>query len=199
MRSAWRVLGVPKEEIGRVASRDKLDYELLDRWVKFVQKPPQFYPYLKQWQEMIKSGGSEDEAKKLAGEFQELLLEVMFEAREVKEENDIIRAKALPGTRKKEPANLPHEFVTNDDFCPGCGLELKSLAADKMHLWTDVFRRDLRDPTEMVGVGLYEGMRPGLLLFSGWTLERWLGGDRRRYLDDLRTDIEAMKKAVPPK
>jgi mono/diheme cytochrome c family protein len=199
LRSAWKVLGEPKEEIGRVASRDKLDYELLDRWVKFVQKPPQFYPYLKQWQEMIKAGGSEDEAKKLADEFQELLLEVMFEAREIEEENDIIRAKALPGTKKKEPANLPHEFVTNDDFCPGCGLELKSLAADKMHLWTDVFRRDLRDPSEMAGVGLFEGMRPGLLLFSGWTLERWLGGDRRRYLDDLRTDIEAMKKALPAK
>ena len=199
MRSTWKVLGEPKEETARVASRDKLDYELLDRWVKFVQKPPQFYPYLKKWQDMIKTGGSEDEAKKLADDFQELLLEIMFEAREIKEENDIIRAKALPGTKKKEQANLPHEFVTNDDFCPGCGLELKSLAPDRMHLWTDVFRRDLRDPSEMAGMGLYDGMRPGLLLFSGWTLERWLGGDRRKYLDDLRTDIEAMKKSLPSK
>ena len=68
---------------------------------------------------MVKDGGSEDEAKTLADEFQAVLLDVMFEAREIKEENDIIRAKALPGTKKKEPANLPHEFVTNDDFCPG--------------------------------------------------------------------------------
>ena len=79
---------------------------------------------------MVKEGGSDDEAKKLADEFQALLLEVMFEEREIKEENDIIRAKALPGTKKKEPANLPHEFVTNDDFCPGCALELKSLPPD---------------------------------------------------------------------
>ncbi len=69
----------------------------------------------------------------------------MFEARELKEENDIIRAKALPGTKKKEPANLPHEFVTNDDFCPGCGLELKSQAPERGYLWQDVFQvRHLR-------------------------------------------------------
>ena len=129
MRAAWKVQGEPKEDVARVAAREKLDYELFDRWVKFLAKPPKFYPFLTKWQEMVKAGGSDEEAKTLADEFQTLLLDVMFEQREVKEENDIIRAKALPGTKKKEPANLPHEFVTNDDFCPGCGLELKSLRA----------------------------------------------------------------------
>ncbi|HVL68384.1 MAG TPA: PSD1 and planctomycete cytochrome C domain-containing protein [Vicinamibacterales bacterium] len=194
MTSAWKVLGEPKEDLGRVAARDKLDYELLDRWVKFLVKPPKLYPFLEKWQAMVKEGGSEAEAKTLAEQFQELLLEVMFEQREIKEENDIIRAKALPGTKKKEPANLPHEFVTNDDFCPGCGLELKSLPTDRMHLWRDVFVVDVRDPTE--GAPQQE-MRPGLLVFRDWTLERWLGGDRRRYLEDLRNDIAAMRKALP--
>ena len=60
------------------------------------------------------------------------------------------RHKALPGTKKKEPANMPNEFVTNDDFCPGCGLELKSLPADEMQLWTDVFQRDLEDGFDAV-------------------------------------------------
>ena len=196
MRATWKVLGEPKEDTARVAARDKLDFELLDRWVRFVTKPPRFYPYLQKWQAMLKEGGSEDEAKKLADDFQELLLEIMFEAREIKEENDIIRAKALPGTKKKEQGNLPNEFVTNDDFCPGCGLELKSLPPDKMHLWTDVFRSDLRDPSEMPAAA-QEGGRPGLLVFNGWTLERWLGGDRRRYLDDLRAEIESSRKALP--
>ena len=88
-------------------------------------KPPRFYPYLTKWQEMIKGGGSASEAKKLADEFQGVLLEVMFDRKEIKEENDIIAAKALIGTKKKEPGKLPSDFVTNDDFCPGCGLELK--------------------------------------------------------------------------
>ncbi|MBA3298120.1 MAG: DUF1549 domain-containing protein, partial [Acidobacteria bacterium] len=196
MRAAWKVLGEPKEDVANVAAREKLDYELFDRWVKFLVKPPKFYPNLSRWQAMVKEGGSDDEAKKLADEFQTVLLEVMFEQLEIKEENDIIRAKALPGTKMKERANLPHEFVTNDDFCPGCGLELKSLAPERMHLWVDVFERDLRDPAD---VGAAEGRRPGLLSFSGWTLERWLGADRRRYVEDLRSDLAAMRKALPEK
>ena len=197
MRAAWKVLGEPKEEVATVASRDKLDFELFSRWVRFLAKPPLYYPFLKKWQDMVKDGGSDDEAKALAEEFQALALEVMFEAREVKEENDIIRAKALPGTKKKEPANLPNEFITNDDFCPGCGLELKSLPPERMHLWTDLFVRDLVDPT-MEAAGTRMG-RPGLLRFSGFALERWLGSDRRRYLEELQKDVEAMQKALPEK
>jgi cytochrome c553 len=194
MRAAWRVQGEPKEDVGLVATREKLDYELFDRWVKFLAKPPKYYPYLTKWQAMVKEGGSEEEAKKLAEEFQEILVGVMFEARELKEENDIIRAKALPGTKKKEPANLPHEFVTNDDFCPGCGLELKSLTPERGHLWQDVFRKDIFDE---FGAAPGQPVKPGLLAFRGWALERWLGGDRRRYLEDLRKDLEAMRKALP--
>ena len=197
MRAAWKVQGEPKEDVTVVAAREKLDFELFSRWVKFLAKPPRFYPFLTKWQAMVKEGGSEDEAKKLAEEFQSLLVDVMFEQREVKEENDIIRAKALPGTKKKERANLPHEFVTNDDFCPGCGLELKSLPPDRMHLWMDAFARDLVDPADAGAAA--DVRRPALLNFSGWTLERWLGADRRQYLDELRKDIEKLQKELPAK
>jgi cytochrome c553 len=197
MQAAWKVQGEPKEELWRVASREKLDYELFDRWVKFLAKPPKYYPYLTKWQAMVKEGGSEEEAKKLADEFQEVLLGVMFEAKELKEENDIIRAKALPGTKPKEPANLPHEFVTNDDFCPGCGLELKKQTPERSYLWQDVFSRDIFD--EFGAAPGSAGPGPGLLAFRGWTLERWLGSDRRQYLEALRKDIETARKAIPEK
>jgi mono/diheme cytochrome c family protein len=197
MVAAWKVTGEPKEEIPRVVDAEKLDFELFDRWLKFLAKPPKFYPYLTKWQEMVKGGGTEKEAKKLGDEFQTLLLDVMFEKKEIKDENEIIAAKALPGTKKKEPGKLPSDFVTNDDFCPGCGLELKSLPVEKNNLWTDVFQRDLQDgfdPAQM-----FDRIKPGLLAFRGWGLERQLGADRRRYIDALRSDIEALRKAQPPK
>lgn len=197
MQAAWRVQGEPKEEVWRVASREKLDYELFDRWVTFLAKPPKYYPYLAKWQEMVKEGGSEDEAKTLGEAFQEVLLGVMFEYRELKEENDIIRAKALPGTKKKEPANLPNEFVTNDDFCPGCALELKSQTPERSYLLQDVFRSDIFD--EFGAAPGAQSPKPGLLAFRGWSLERWLGSDRRQYLEALRKDIEAARKALPEK
>jgi len=112
-------------------------------------------------------------------------------------ENDIIIAKALLGTKKKEPAKLPSDFVTNDDFCPNCGLELKSLPIDRNSLWTDVFQRDLQDGFDPAQS--YKDVKPGLLVFRKWGLERQLGADRRVYVDGLRKDIEALRKTQPPK
>jgi len=198
MVAAWKVTGEPKADAAATATAQKLDYELFQRWIRFLAKPPKFYPYLKKWQEMVKAGGTEDEAKALAGEFQELVLDVMFEGRTIKEENEIIRAKALPGTKKKEPANLPNEFVTNDDFCPGCGLELKSLAGDRVFLHVDLFRADVIDTADPANAK-EDDEKPGLFSFRGPALDRWLGADRRRYIEDLREDIKATSKAMPPK
>ena len=69
---------------------------------------------------------------------------MLLEQREVKKENDIIKARALPTSKPKEPANLPNEFKTNDDFCPGCGLELRSMTTERTALWSDVFRDEPR-------------------------------------------------------
>src|SRR5882672_5672258 len=197
MVAAWKVTGEPKEEIPKVVDAEKLDYELFDRWLRFLAKPPRFYPYLTNWREMVKAGGSAAQAKKLADEFQTLLLDVMFDKKEIKEENDVIAAKALTGTKKKEKGKLPSDFVTNDDFCPGCGLELKSLPVERNNLWTDVFNRDLQDGFDPAQVD--ERIKPGLVAFRGWGLERQLSADRRRYIDGLRDDIEALRKAQPPK
>ena len=197
MAAAWKVLGEPKDDVPKVVDAEKLDYELFDRWLKFLAKPPRFYPYLTKWQEMIKGGGSAAEAKKLAEEFQALLLEVMFDRNEIKEENEIIAAKALTGTKKKEPGKLPSDFVTNDDFCPGCGLSLKSLPVERNNLWTDVFQRDLQEGFDPAQAS--EKIKPGLFAFRGWGLERQLSADRRRYVDGLRADIAALRKAQPPK
>jgi cytochrome c553 len=197
MRAAWKVTGEPKEDLARVADDEKLDYELLDRWVKFLAKPPKFYPYLTAWQKMIAKGGSPAEARKLAEQFQTLLLDVMFARKEIKEENEIIEAKALPGTKKKKKANLPNEFITNDDFCPGCGLELKSLPVEQNNLWTDVFQRDLADGFDPAQAT--ERFRPGLLVFNGWSLEKRLSAERLEYIRALRVDLEALRKSATPK
>ncbi len=197
MQAAWKVTGEPKEEMFNAVEDAKLDYELFDRWLKFLAKPPKFYPYLKSWQEMIRLGGTAEEAKKLSEEFQKLILDVMFERKEVTEENEIIEAKALPGTKKKKPSKLPSEFVTNDDFCPGCALELKALSPERSNLWTDVFQRDLAegfDPAQT-----FDRIKPGLLAFRGWGLERRLSAERRSFIEALRADIKALESEMDPK
>ncbi len=196
MVAAWKVTGEPKEDVRKAVDADKLDYELFERWVKFLAKPPKFYPNLKPWQEMIKRGGSKAEAAKLADAFQGQIVDVMFEKKETNDENDVIKAKALPGTKKKEPAKLPSDFVTNDDFCPNCSLELKSLPIERQNLWVDLFQRDLADGFDPAYT---DDVKPGLFVFRGWGLERQLSAERRAYVNALKEDIEKLRKEQPPK
>jgi hypothetical protein len=100
--AAWKVTGEPKER-----SRSRRRREARLRAVRSLDQVPRqaaaFYPYLTKWQEMIKGGGSagrsEDARRRVPG----ALLDVMFEKKEIKDENDVIIAKALTGTKKKEP------------------------------------------------------------------------------------------------
>jgi hypothetical protein len=175
---------------------EKLDYELFDRWVKFLAKPPKHYPDLIKWQEMVKGGGTLEDAKKLAEDFQKRLISLLLEKNEVREENEIIVAKSLPTTKPRKFAEKPNEFVTNDDFCPGCGLQVKTLPLESMNLWTDVFSTDLDGPDFMMGQG--KRPHPGLLMFRGWGLERQLSAERRAYMEALKKNLEESEKALEP-
>ena len=194
MQAAFQVMGEKKEDKFKVVDAEKLDAELFDRWLRFLAKPPVYYPFLKPWQEMMAKGGAKEAAKKLADEFQKQLVDVVLAKKEVRAQNEIIAAKALPSNKPKEPANLPNEFITNDDFCPGCGLELKSLPTEQTNLYNDVFQEDL-DAMPLPG----QPSKAALLAFRGWGLERQLGPDRRALIEGLRSDIESMKKALPEK
>jgi len=196
MVAAWKVSGEPKEDFSKVVDEEKLDYELFDRWVKFLAKPPKHYSDLVKWQEMVKSGGTVEEAKKLAEEFQKDLIGLVLEKNELREENEIIVAKALPTTKPRKFAEKPNEFVTNDDFCPGCGLQVKTLPLERMNLWTDVFQTDLDGPDFMQNQG--KRPKPGLLMFRGWGLERQLSAERRAYVEALKKDLEESEKALEP-
>ncbi len=196
MLGVFRMKGEVKKPAHEVAEQLKLDGELLARWEKWLEKPPTFYPYLKPWQEMMAKGGTDEEqAKKLAREFQEVLDSVIIEHQEADRENEIIKAKALPGTKPKpEPKGKPHEFETADDFCPGCGLELRTMTADRGNLYNDVFRFDLHetDPAP-------QGRRsPALLSFRGHALERRLSSEAAKHLADSRAEIENARKELQP-
>ena len=194
MQAVWRVKGEPKEDLNETIEKNKLDYELMQRWLRFLERPPRHYPFLKDWQLMMVKGGTAAEVKKLADDFQTLLLDVLLEQKSLHEENEIILAKANPTTKKKEPLFKPNEFVTNDDFCPGCGVEVKAMPVERSNLWVDVFIRDLDAPDLP---GAEQKFKPGLLRFTGWGLERQLSAERRTYLTALREDIEGFKKAMP--
>ena len=66
-----------------------------------------------------------------------------------------------------------------------------------MQLWTDVFRRDLEEGFEPDVPSSY--IKPGVLVFRGWGLERQLSGDRRQHVEALRATSRRCEKTLPPK
>ena len=198
LHAAWLVTGEPKKKKPVVIDEEKLDPELFERWLAFLAKPPKHYHQLDKWQALIQNGGTQEEAQKLADEFQQVLVDVMLEHNALEEENDIIRAKALPTTKPRKRANLPHEFVTNDDFCPGCGLELKSMAEERSSLYTDVFERDLDSELD-IAQDMDGSFKPGVLAFTGNDLMRQLGERQRAQLESLRDEIKRLRKELGPK
>ena len=141
------------------------------------------------------------EVKKLADEFQANVVKVMLERKDLNEENEVIAAKALEGTKKKKRANEPNEFITNDDFCPGCGLRLKNMPDEENAFWTEIFQRELKDaddPAAMMAAGGRSG-NPGVLLFRGWGLESRVGAEQQTQLNTIKADMDEARKKLEPK
>jgi len=191
MVAAWRVTGKPKLTITEASEQDHVDPEMLDRWVKFLAQPPKFYPFLRDWQAMIAAGGmEEDEAKALADAFQDLVFRVETAQRAIKEENEIIKAKNDVKKRPRRDA-LPNEFETDDQFCPGCSLELKTLPTEQASLWVDLFMMSLNSDEEKP--------MPGLFVFYDWGLKRRLNAEWRDYIASMEKELETLKKSLEPR
>ena len=186
MTAAWHVLGVEKEPIDQASSSARLDPEVLQRWVDYLKRDHE-YPYLKDWAAMLKSPDStEDQAKVIADAFQKEVLRIRTAALNVDEENEIIKDKNDIPRRRLLIDAKPSQFDTYDEFCPGCQLSLKALPTDEAKLYGDLFERQ-------AGNGNERGI-PGVLVFTGWDLNRRLSPAFQNYIADQQKQIDGLDK-----
>lgn len=189
MTASWSVLGKMKQSVSQVSSADRLDPEVLERWVEYLKGTERSYPYLKDWDAMIKSPEStKEQAKVLADAFQTVVLKVRADALEVDKQNEAIRIKNNIPLERLRIDTDPGKFDTFDEFCPGCQLELKALPTDEAKLYRDIFQSQPGDPTER--------FKPGVLVFSGWDLMRRLGPTFQEYVDSEQKQIGALDKEI---
>jgi mono/diheme cytochrome c family protein len=190
MLAAWSVSGEAKKSVAEAAAENKLDQEVLERWVRFLAKPPLYYPYLKPWQAMIQSGGGTlEQATELAKNFQDLLIDVMNEKKETDERNKRIIAKGTP-LDPKPSVILPNNFQS---FFDEPQIELGKLTSERLSLWMDVFSKDLNELGNLDA----SHARPGLLAFRDYGLQRQLSPEWGAHLAALRDEIAARRKEMP--
>ncbi len=200
LQGVYEVSGKPKKEMAAVVEARKLDYELLDRWIRYMAKPTDKYKNKDAWQAMIKKGGTPDEAKKLAEKLQEEAIAVMLEKTDLDAQNKVIADKDLDGTKPKKRTDKPSNFVSFKDFNPGSWLRLLSLPEDQSNFWTEIYQRELNDaddPTAMMAAGMRMG-KPGVLMFRGWALQTRLGADAQAKLKSLQDDVDSARKKLDP-
>ncbi len=201
LQGVWDVSAAkPKKEMAQVVDQRKLDYEVLDRWVKYMAKPTDKYKNKAAWQEMVKKGtAGNDEVKKATEKFQEEVIAVMLEKNELDAENKVIAAKDLDGTKPKKRTDKPSNFVSNKDFNPGSDLRLKELPEEQNNFWSEIFLREVKDsddPNAMAGGGRQGN--PGVLLFRGWALESRIGAEAQARLKAVQNDIDEVRKKLDP-
>ncbi len=189
MMGAWKVTGEPKLEAQRVANQDRLDLELLNRYIEFLAKEPRNYPNLKDWQAMIAAGGEDEVQKKraqeLADRFQREIIELAEARRKLEEQNEYIIANGSKPPSERKSVPMPNGF---ESFFDEHQLELESLSREQMLLAQDVFDIDVDKTTD------YYDPVPGLLRFWGWSLERQLSAQAREHVDSLDEQIEELRK-----
>jgi hypothetical protein len=200
LQGVYEVSGKPKKEMPQVVEQRKLDYELLERWVKYMAKPTDKYHNKDAWQAMMKKGGAAEEAKKLGEKFQEEIIQVMLAKNDIDDQNKVIEDKDIEGTKPKKRTDKPSNFVSNKDFNPGSWLRLMSLPDDQNNFYIEIFQRELKDsedPTAMMAMGMRQS-NPGVLLFRGWGLQSRIGPEAQVRLKSMQDDVDAARKKLDP-
>ena len=201
LMGVWDVTNKQKKEMPQVVESRRLDYEVLDRWVRYMAKATDKYKNKVAWQAMMKkSDPTQADAQKLADQLQEELVAVMLEKNDLDAQNKVIADKDLDGTKPKKRTDKPSNFVSNKDFNPGALLRFKSMADEDSNFWTEIFQRELKDaedPNAMMAMNARMG-NPGVLLFRGWALESRAGPESQARLKSIQNDVDAARRKLDP-
>jgi hypothetical protein len=192
MLAAWRVANEKHATVNSVADDCKLDSEMLERWVRFLQKKPTNYGYLQSWQEMMARHGVESDAKTLAHQFYLQAVEIDKLHTKLKEENQVELDKLKDPNEKVDP--LPNGLKRKLNPHQ---IALKGLDREQMYLWRDMFEEDLSEAPDTPDAK--DGMpSPGLFKFEGFGLEKRLSTGFADYIVKQRADIDAFQKSLKP-
>src|SRR5262249_30123898 len=200
LQGVYEVSGRPKKDMAAVVEARKLDYELFDRWVKYMAKQTEKYKNKEAWQALIKKGGTPEEAKKLADKFQEEAIQAMLLKSDINAQNKVIADKDIEGTKPKKRTDKPSNFVSNKDFTRGWWLRLLSLPEEQNNFYTEIFVRELtdnEDPNAMMAMGNRQG-KPGVLVFRGWGLQSRVGPESQTRIKSMQDDVDAARKKLDP-
>ncbi len=176
MVAALKVIRGQQPSALAAAEEAQLDTEVVDRWIKYLSQAEKEHPYLKDWQAMLARGGSLEEATDLAARFQEIVLTIDREKKELEDRNYV----KLGGA--KGAADMGTRQYANLEF----------LDLQKWYLWRDLAAEPHpRGSFRFEGGVVYYGSEEGL------EIDRFLTGEWKKHLDRMRGELKQLEEAMP--
>lgn len=175
MMAAWELSRGERNAVA-LATEQHLDEETLNRWAEYLKSPKKEHPFLKGWFELVGSNAPRQEVERFSSEFQERVLSVLAEKRDVDDRNYVTLggAKGVKDEKTRQYANLAF------------------LDVEKYYLWRDLFAdritgRLLKKDVKLTGIYYYGDKH----------LQRWLHPESAEYLAGKLSDHDALKKSLP--
>jgi hypothetical protein len=156
-----------------VKSEEGLDTEVLERWRKYLSAPDKDHPYLKPWYELLARNPSEDQVRAEADRYQQFVLDLLDEAKEVDDKNYVAFGgrKGMKDERTRQYTNIV------------------ALPVLKFYQWRELANGPYNIDGYRAPAGVY--------YFGPKELDRFLGGAARLYAERLRAEVKALEKDLP--
>lgn len=151
-----------------------LDAETLTRWSKYVASERLYHPFLDDFRALVKAQAPAAQLLAAAQRFETQVLAIHEEKKLVDDKN-----KVLLGV---DP--------TRNDLSQ---TQLVAMDRDKTVLWRDLFERSISDSGGSFRYGT------GVMYYGKGTIERFLDGPWKHYLNEQTALAKAKREALPPK
>jgi len=150
-----------------------LDEETFKRWQTYLADTSKEHPYLNGWYALLKTQPKEAQVKAEAEKYQNFVLELLDEAREIEDKNYV----AFGGRKGQKNENTRQ--YTN----------IVSLPVLKFYQWRELaYKPYVTDGFKAPG---------GVYFYDAKQIDRFLGGFAKTYVQKLRAEIQAAESELP--
>jgi cytochrome c553 len=180
----------PKLNPAKVADEEKLDAETLVRWGRYLSAPQKIeHPFLKPWFALMASGGGSDqEARRVAEEFQSLVLDVIAEKTAIIAANERTRREYKPDPNEAR-ARLPGDLMQFELFQYKQSLVEKVMNPQRFYVWLDVVQGEQASQDYEKKNGIYE--------YELKKLATFFTPEHRAKLSSLLAQLKTLEKDLP--
>ena len=105
--ATWKLLRDPELCRAELAQAEGIDPELLEGWFHYLTSGERRHPYLQAWEDLRARGGSLEEARQVARDFQALALEIFAEKKLADDKNHVIWRPTNRRSIPQRPSTFP--------------------------------------------------------------------------------------------